>query len=79
VYSGGSSWYFNHRRQFAECYGRALATHPGVTVSFRKEVDHTYILAGDRRRLIDDIEGWLCTHFPQPAVARETRQAAALT
>ncbi|SEJ03011.1 alpha/beta hydrolase [Frateuria terrea] len=79
IYSGGSSWYFNHRRQFGECYGRALADHPGVTVSFRREVDHTYILVGDRRRLLDDIESWLCTHFPQLAPAREARQAAAAT
>lgn len=79
IYSGGSNWYFNHRRQFGECYGRALATHPGVTVSFNKEVDHTYILVGDRRRLLDNIESWLCTHFPQPAPARDTRQAAATT
>jgi pimeloyl-ACP methyl ester carboxylesterase len=78
IYTGGSSWYFNHRRQFAECYGRALATHPGVSVSFHKEVDHTYILVGDRRRLLDNIESWLCMHFPQLAPARETRRAATM-
>lgn len=79
IYSGGSSWYFNHRRQFAECYGRALAAHPGVSVSFRKEVDHTYILVGDRRRLLEGIENWLCAHFPQLAPAQETRHAASMT
>jgi hypothetical protein len=78
IYTGGSSWYFNHRGQFAECYGRALATHPGVSVSFHKEVDHTYILVGDRRRLLDNIESWLCMHFPQLAPALETRQAATM-
>lgn len=66
IYSGGAS-YFNHRRQFGECYGRAVATHPGVSVSFLREVDHTYILTGDRRRLLDTIETWLCSGFPQPA------------
>jgi len=71
IYSGGAS-YFNHRRQFGECYGRALATHPGVSVSYVKEVDHTYILTEDRRRLLDRIETWLCTHFSQSATRRET-------
>ena len=80
IYSGGATWYFNHRRQFGECYGRALATHPGVSVSFLKEVDHTYILAGDRRRLLDGIESWLCTHFPQLAEpARGTPRSLAVS
>lgn len=69
IYSGGATW-FNHRRQFAECYGRALAAHPGVSVMFLKQVDHTYILTEDRNRLLDLVENWLCTHFPQ-AVAKD--------
>ncbi|MCX7514595.1 alpha/beta fold hydrolase [Frateuria hangzhouensis] len=72
VYSGGATGYFNHRRQFGECYGRALARHPGVSVSFLKQVDHTYILVGDRARLLDDIESWLCTHFPHVDAPPET-------
>jgi len=79
IYSGGATWYFNHRRQFAECYGRALAAHPGVSVSFLKEVDHTYILVGDRRRLLDTIESWLCAHFPQVAATREAPHPLALS
>jgi dienelactone hydrolase len=72
IYSGGSSWYFNHRRQFAECYGRALASHPGVSVSLLKEADHTYIVVDDRRRLLDMIETWLCRHFPETMATRES-------
>jgi len=77
IYSGGASWYFNHRRQFGECYGQSLATHPGVSVSFLKEVDHTYILADDRRRLLDTIERWLCTYFPE-VVWEEVPEPAAV-
>ena len=72
IYSGGASWYFNHRRQFGECYGRALASHPGISVSFMKEVDHTYILVDDRRRLLDTIETWLCSHFPETTATCES-------
>ncbi|WDS36910.1 alpha/beta hydrolase [Pseudoxanthomonas sp.] len=86
IYSGGASWYFNHQRQFGECYGRTLAAHPGISVSFLGEVDHTYILADDRRRLLDTIEHWLCLHFPQvardelpePAIARAPAYASQL-
>ena len=72
IYSGGASWYFNHRRQFGECYGHALASHPGISVSFLKEVDHTYILVDDRRRLLDMIEAWLCSQFPETMATRES-------
>jgi hypothetical protein len=65
VYSGGSSDSFNHPRQFRECFGR-LSAH--VSVSYLKEADHTYILAGDRKRLLDTIEPWLKHHFP-PVIA----------
>ncbi|SEL09658.1 Serine aminopeptidase, S33 [Pseudoxanthomonas sp. GM95] len=85
IYSGGASWYFNHQRQFGECYGATLASHPGISVSFLKEVDHTYVLADDRKRLVDTIEQWLRMQFPQlaqveaqePAAARVPLQVAA--
>ncbi|MGH8156952.1 MAG: alpha/beta fold hydrolase [Rhodanobacter sp.] len=63
VYSGGASKYFNHLRQFRECFGR-VSTHPHVSVSFLKEADHTYILAVDRTHLLDLIEGWLHHNLP---------------
>ena len=63
VYSGGVARYFNHIRQFRECFGR-LADHPGVEVSFFKETDHTYVLSGDRQRLIDHVVQWMGRHFP---------------
>lgn len=76
IYSGGVN-YFNHQRQFGECYGRTLAAHPGVSVSYFKEVDHTYILAGDRVRLIETIERWLCLQFPQVASRHMSEPATA--
>jgi pimeloyl-ACP methyl ester carboxylesterase len=66
IYSGGISQYFNHARQFRECFGR-VASHPDVFTRFLKEADHTYILTGDRNRLLDDVERWLSRNFPVTA------------
>jgi pimeloyl-ACP methyl ester carboxylesterase len=63
IYSGGISNYFNHARQFRECFGRVV-TRPGASTRFIREADHTYSLACDRNRLLDDIEHWLTSHFP---------------
>lgn len=63
VYSGGISEFFNHRRQFRECFGRVMK-HPLVTTSFVAEADHTYILAGDRERLVRDVGAWMTRGFP---------------
>ncbi|WP_426703010.1 alpha/beta fold hydrolase [Rhodanobacter sp. Col0626] len=63
VYSGGISNYFNHARQFRECFGRVVA-HPGCSTSFLDAADHTYILNVDRNRLIESIERWLSRNFP---------------
>jgi pimeloyl-ACP methyl ester carboxylesterase len=62
IYSGGISQYFNHARQFRECFGRVMR-HPDVSTRFLKEADHTYILTGDRNRLLDNIERWLSQNF----------------
>jgi hypothetical protein len=67
VYSGGISNYFNHARQFRECFGKVMS-HPSVTTRYLAETDHTYILTGDRARLLDGIGGWLARNFP-PATA----------
>jgi pimeloyl-ACP methyl ester carboxylesterase len=69
VYSGGISNYFNHERQFRECFGKVM-THPGVTTRYLAETDHTYILTGDRARLLDGIGGWLTRNFPPAAAGR---------
>lgn len=63
IYSGGVSRYFNHVRQFRECFGR-LADHPGVSASYFQETDHTYVLSGDRQKLLDHIAQWMGRHFP---------------
>ncbi|MHA6203866.1 alpha/beta fold hydrolase [Dyella soli] len=63
VYSGGINMYFNHPRQFRECFGNIMAS-PAVSTRYIEETDHTYVLASDRRRLIDHIEAWLCRNFP---------------
>lgn len=63
VYSGGISTHFNHARQFRECFGKVMA-HPSVTTRYVEETDHTYILTGDRARLLDGIGGWLTRNFP---------------
>ncbi|WP_109127490.1 alpha/beta fold hydrolase [Dyella sp. C11] len=63
VYSGGVARYFNDIRQFRECFGR-LADHPGISASHFKETDHTYVLSGDRQKLLDHVEQWMGRHFP---------------
>jgi len=68
IYSGGVSKYFNHRRQFRECFG-GIASHPGLSVSFLEDTDHTYILGADRERLLDIVEDWLLHNFPVVATS----------
>ena len=63
IYSGGVASYFNHPRQFRECYGR-LADRPDISVRFFERTDHTYALQVDRMCLFDDIEDWLQRNFP---------------
>ena len=63
IYSGGISNCFNHARQFRECFGRVV-NHPDVSTSYIGEADHTYILTGDRNRLLERIECWLAKNFP---------------
>jgi pimeloyl-ACP methyl ester carboxylesterase len=65
IYSGGISSYFNHARQFRECFGRVMR-RPGVTTAYLAECDHTYILTGDRDRLLGRIERWMGQNFPLP-------------
>lgn len=66
VYSGGISAYFNHARQFRECFGQVMK-RPGVSTAYLAECDHTYILTGDRDRLLGRIEHWLAENFPVAA------------
>ncbi|MGY3038774.1 hypothetical protein ACVWWQ_000361 [Rhodanobacter sp. TND4EL1] len=67
IYSGGINNYFNHARQFRECFGRVVA-HPACSTRFLGAADHTYILNVDRTRLIDSIEHWLSRNFPVAAM-----------
>lgn len=75
IYSGGISTYFNHVRQFRECFGRVV-DHPNVSTSYLAGCDHTYVLTGDRKRLIDDIERWLSHHFPTALGAYSWKQSS---
>ncbi|WP_157971322.1 alpha/beta hydrolase [Dyella sp. C9] len=63
IYTGGINMFFNHRRQFRECFGPAM-NHPAVCTRYSEEIDHTYVLVDDRRRLIEQVETWLCSNFP---------------
>lgn len=64
VFSGGISSQFNHPRQFRECYGRAVADHPGMRMDLLEDTDHTYTLTGDRQRMFAHVEAWLMEQFP---------------
>ena len=63
IYSGGVTRYFNHPRQFRECFGR-LADRPQISARLFAGTDHTYALQVDRQRLLDDIATWLQDNFP---------------
>ena len=63
IYSGGINTYFNHARQFRECFGRVMSD-PAVSTRYLEEMDHTFVLVDDRKRLIDHVESWLCRNFP---------------
>ena len=63
IYSGGVTRYFNHPRQFRECFGR-LADRPQISARLFAGTDHTYALQVDRQRLLDDITTWLRDNFP---------------
>jgi pimeloyl-ACP methyl ester carboxylesterase len=63
IYSGGVTRYFNHPRQFRECFGR-LADHAQISARLFAGSDHTYALQVDRQRLLDDIAAWLRDNFP---------------
>jgi pimeloyl-ACP methyl ester carboxylesterase len=62
IYTGGAVGYFNHVRQFGECFG-AMARDPRVSVELFADADHTYILAGDRVKLRARIKDWLARSF----------------
>lgn len=63
IYSGGIHMYFNHHRQFRECFGSVM-NDPAVSTRYIKEADHTYVLDCDRQRLIDHMGEWLTRNFP---------------
>ncbi|WP_036141033.1 dienelactone hydrolase family protein [Luteibacter sp. 9135] len=69
VYSGGISDCFNHARQFRECFGKVMR-HPAVATRYLAGTDHTYVLTGDRARLVHGIDDWLTHHFPPAAAGR---------
>jgi len=63
IYSGGVTRYFNHPRQFRECFGR-LADRPEISARLFAGTDHTYALQVDRQYLLQDIADWLQQQFP---------------
>jgi hypothetical protein len=69
IFSGGASGYFNHPRQLRECFGRKVAGHPGLSVHWLAEADHTYCLAKDRRHLVQKVGAWLIQQFPPDITA----------
>jgi pimeloyl-ACP methyl ester carboxylesterase len=71
VYSGGISDCFNHARQFRECFGKVMR-HPAVATRYLAETDHTYVLTGDRARLVHGIGEWLAHHFPPAPAGRRS-------
>lgn len=64
IFSGGASGYFNHPRQLLECFGKGVGRHPGLSVRWLADADHTYSLAEDRRQLTELVRSWMLEQFP---------------
>lgn len=64
IYTGGASGYFNHVRQFRECFGSRISQHAGSSLYYLPQIDHTYILVEDRQQLLKIVQGWVCSSFP---------------
>lgn len=58
VYTGGVGEYYNYRDQFFDMF-RSIRAGDGLRVDYLPDVDHTFILESDRRRLIALIADWM--------------------
>lgn len=67
IYTGGASAYFNHARQFRECFGSRISQDAGSSLYYLPRIDHTYILVEDRQQLLKIVQGWLSLNFPAAA------------
>lgn len=58
VYTGGVGEHYNYRDQFFDIF-RSVRPEDGLRVDYLPDVDHTFILESDRRRLIALITDWM--------------------
>lgn len=58
IYTGGVDEYYNYRGQFYDMF-RSIRPRDALQVDYLPEVDHTFILESDRRRLIALITDWM--------------------
>ena len=72
IFTGGASGYFNHTRQFRECFGSRISEDAASSLYYLPRIDHTYILVEDRQQLLDIVQGWLCSSFPAAATEQPT-------
>jgi alpha-beta hydrolase superfamily lysophospholipase len=67
MYTGGVSSYLMHPRQLRDTFGGA-ATHPGLQLDYRPDLDHTLMSPADRDSAAERLGDWLAG-FAAPARA----------
>lgn len=58
LYTGGVAGYLLHPKQIEQTFGD-MSGYDHLRVEFRPELDHVLYAAGDRRSVVDLIDGWL--------------------
>jgi pimeloyl-ACP methyl ester carboxylesterase len=58
IYSGGQQASFNHEGQLQKMFA-GIPFDGRVTVDYFPHMDHTQLLAEDRRRMVDAIDAWM--------------------
>jgi hypothetical protein len=65
MYTGGISSYLMHPRQLRDTFG-AAATHPGLELDYRPDLDHTLMSPADRDGVAERLGDWV-VGFATPA------------
>jgi hypothetical protein len=74
LYTGGVADYMLHARQIDETFGEHRA-HPRLQVRFDPALDHILFAASDRRRVVEEIAGWVERFESSPRPATATRRS----
>lgn len=62
LFTGGVDYYYNHRHQAEECFGRVMRS-PRILTDYWAECDHTFYVRAHRERLFRAVGEWLAGRF----------------